>query len=124
MEIAVVAYGRALDMARSLEALTGVRTVFPSSLDAQLQSIRLLRNAYEHIEDRALGQVNGKPDAAAVSIFEWRPLFNDRKLTYAGQEVSLKELLTGTLKLRAFLVDAAADLTDGVAPGQPPPSGP
>ena len=122
VEVAVIAYGRAFDMARRLEDLTGVSAPFPSSLVAQEAAIHALRNAYEHIEDRALGQVRGKPDPAAVSIFDWKPLFERETVVYAGHEASLDDLLAGAVDLRRFLISAAIDLTEGVA--QPSAEGP
>jgi hypothetical protein len=50
-------------------ALLGSAPTVPTSISSSQESLTAIRNAYEHIEDRALGQVNKKPHPEALTIF-------------------------------------------------------
>lgn len=123
VEVAVIAFGRAFDMAARLETLTGIAASLPSDLPTYANVVNDLRNAYEHIEDRALGQVRGRPDPAAVTIFDWEPLLTRGVLAYGGKEVDLDDLVEAVGDLRSFLIDAASALTERVVRPDTSPSG-
>ncbi len=116
VEVTVVAFGRALDMSVQMKHLIGVASAPDPEMLSLNRRITPLRNAYEHIEDRALGRVNRKPDPEAVTVFDWTALFERQAMQYGGQEISLSELMTATDTLRAFVLQAAGDLSEGVEP--------
>ena len=60
-EILIVALGRVVDLVDGLGTRLQFPTEVPSAVVAHREAVRELRNACEHIEDRALGQVHGKP---------------------------------------------------------------
>lgn len=65
----MIALGRACDMivkAADLD-LVGCKAAVPSSISSRHDALRAIRNAYAHIEDRALGQVNRRPNPAALT---------------------------------------------------------
>lgn len=90
VETAVVALGRAADMAIRLRQLVGVATPVPGELTACAPKLTTIRNAYEHIEDRALGQVQRVHHPDALTIFDYRALVEQRVITYAQDRLDLE----------------------------------
>ena len=58
VESAVIALGRGCDMVTRAPELLGSAATVPTSISSSQKALTAIRNAYEHIEDRALGQVN------------------------------------------------------------------
>lgn len=90
----------------------------PPAVDAKKDAIRALRNAYEHIEDRALGQVNGKPDPQALTIFDYQPLLTEDTLVYGTHRLGVIDEIPSLLAdMRQFIKDVVraprAAATDG-----------
>lgn len=111
IEMAIVALNRALQMARLLKKHFKLSTAFPVSVSGKLDVIRNIRNAYEHIEDRALGLVNGKPHPDALSAFDLERLFLERTLTYGNNEIHIDNEATQLLiDTRDYLKMAASEL--------------
>jgi hypothetical protein len=108
VELAVVALGRAVDMASQATDLIHTAVPLPPSVTGKAKSVRMIRNAYEHIEDRALGQVNGKPHPKALTIFDHETLLVDDVIDYDGHRLSLVDDVPVLLaELRQFLKDVA-----------------
>jgi hypothetical protein len=53
----VIALGRGCDMVARAPELLGSAATVPTSISSSQEALTAIRNAYEHIEDRALGQV-------------------------------------------------------------------
>ncbi len=70
VETTVVALGRAIDMAKKAAASIGTTVELPQAITTMEDAVVAIRNAYEHIEDRALGTVHGKSDLVALTIFD------------------------------------------------------
>lgn len=70
---------------------------------------RSLRNACEHTEDRALGNVSGKPDPQALSVFDYEPLL--------AEDTSVKHRLGVTDELPGLLADMRQCIKDVVSGG-------
>lgn len=83
-ELLCVALGRAVDMLQRIPTQFSVNLQLPGTITGKALALREVRNAFEHIEDRALGNVRGKPDANALSIFDQRDLLTCGVLTYAS----------------------------------------
>ena len=120
IETAVVALSRAIDMAAKLGTLVPISTSLPASVATEAVLLTELRNAYEHIEDRAQGQVRSKPDPQALTIFDWSSLFQDGAITYAGYSLRLSDVPGLILDTRTFLKNAAAAAKEAVALGATP----
>jgi hypothetical protein len=99
-EILVVGLGRTVDMLDGLQQHFAITSPLPGSIDSRKAGVRQIRNAFEHIEDRALGQVNGRPHQDALTIFQQRDFVAQGKLTYASHSLDLKT------ELPQMLVDA------------------
>jgi hypothetical protein len=113
-EVLVVALGRTLDMVSSVPTRFGISVAPPSFLMTRVVKITKLRNAFEHIEDRALGQVRGKPHAEALTIFD-QAAFLEGKLSYAGEDLELREEgLRLAVEMRHFLYAVAASIAGEV----------
>lgn len=115
VESAVVALSRAVDMSKNLVSLVPISVSMPESVVDKLKTLTELRNAYEHIEDRAQGQVWGKPDPQALTIFDWSSLFESGTITYGGYSLVLDEVKDLILETRAFLISAASEAKEVIA---------
>lgn len=90
-EILVVTLGRTIELVEGLGTHLGVPFAFPQEIEDRRTTVRELRNACEHIEDRALGQVRGRPHPDALSIFAQDALLQEGVLTYGQHSLSLRE---------------------------------
>ena len=95
-----------------MSKLLGVTTPVPESILSKEKILRDIRNAYEHIEDRALGQVNNTPDIRALTIFDWSTLLDEQAITYAEHRLELRDVPGLLLDTRGFLKQAASEATD------------
>jgi hypothetical protein len=114
VEMLVVALGRVTDMVCSARSAIGSTVPVPRSVNAKKHAIRALRNACEHIEDRALGHVNGKPDPQALTIFDYEPLLAEDTMVYG------KHRLGVTDEIPALLADMRQFIKDVGGRGGPP----
>jgi hypothetical protein len=99
----------------------------PAFVDAKKDAARVLRNAYEHIEDRALGQVNKKPHPQALAIFDYEPLLKEGLLVYGEHRLGVPDDVPRLLaEMRRFirevaqLAGIAADQTPGASQNRCP----
>ena len=114
-ETMCVALGRAIEMLRSVPSHLAVALTLPESVSAVLPALREIRNAFEHIEDRALGNVHGKPHADALSIFDQRDLISRGVLRYGPHSLDLHaEVLPMLVEARRLVLNAAIE-TAGAA---------
>ena len=106
VEMLAVALGRVTDMICTAGTAIGCPVPVPPAVDAKKNAIRALRNAYEHIEDRALGQVNGKPDPQALTIFDYEPLLTEDTLVYGTHRLGVTDEIPSLLAdMRQFIKD-------------------
>jgi hypothetical protein len=88
--------------------LIGATTPVPPTIVAKRVDLGAIRNAYEHIEDRALGQVHQKPHPDALTIFEYDALLKEGHLTYTGHTLDVEEDFPKLIaEAREFLKDVA-----------------
>jgi hypothetical protein len=114
VEMLVVALGRVIDMVCSAGTAIGCAVPVPASVDAKKDAVRALRNAYEHIEDRALGQVNGKPDPQALTIFDYEPLLKEDVLAYGRHRLGVTDEIPGLFAdMRQFIKDVVSGARTG-----------
>jgi hypothetical protein len=109
-EILVVALGRTADLAERLRSTFNVNTIPPDRLNSNIGPIGDLRNAFEHIEDRAMGQVRGKPHPDAYSVFDQREFVANGVLSYGIHRISLRNDIAPLLiDIRKYLLDVAIE---------------
>lgn len=110
VETTVIALGRAIDMAQKAATSLGVPGELPEAITSSAGSVLAIRNAYEHIEDRALGTVHGKPDPVALTIFDHGTLLREDTIVYGHHRLHLHEDLPKLLaETRQYLKDTARD---------------
>lgn len=133
VELAMVAMHRAVDMSYRAGNKLNVNTTWPAKVEGKRKAIAELRNAYEHIDDRALGMIgpgkkaNDKKQAhtlfgnvyGAGGIGE--SLIKDRKLTYRQWSLGIDNEATDLFKLvREYLRDAGVEVIDRHSRSQQP----
>lgn len=112
LEMAIVARNRALQMTWQIHERYNLTINFPNSVKKKLPTLREIRNAYEHIEDRTLGLVWGKPLLDALSIFNYERLFKEGIATYGNYELDIyKEAINLLIDTRQYLKEATSELT-------------
>ena len=84
-EVTVISLSRAVGMLYRLDEEFHLGLQIPERIHALRKPLRRMRNALEHIDDRAMGEAKDGTVESAMSIFI-QPLFVDRgALTYAGE---------------------------------------
>lgn len=120
IEVGVVALGRVVDMATEVGRLTPAAVSSPSSLEAVRPHLVEIRNAYEHIDDRARGQVRERPHPDALSIFDWTALFEEGVIRYGFHELSLDQCFELLSEARVFLKQVASEGKQAIPTGDRP----
>jgi hypothetical protein len=116
VEIAIVAMNRALQMALQIHEHYSVNVHFPDSVRDKLRALKEMRNAYEHIEDRALGFVRGQPHIDALSIFNYERLFEEGIATYGNYELDIYNETTQLLiETRQYLKETTSELASNLS---------
>lgn len=114
-ELMCVALGRTIDMLQSIPTKFGMPPPLPDIAPSVVLALREIRNAFEHIEDRALGKVRGKLHPDALSIFEQRDFIANGVLRYASHSLDLQmDVLPLLMNARRGILDAAV-AASGVA---------
>jgi hypothetical protein len=114
-ELMCVALGRAIDMLQSVPSQFSVPLALPSAVSSVSPALREIRNAFEHIEDRALGNVRGRPHADALSIFDQRDFISRGVLRYASHSLDMRaDILPMLIDARRAVLEAAV-MTAGAA---------
>ena len=86
-EVTVISLSRAVAMLYHLEEKFSLGLQIPQEIESFKDTLRQMRNALEHIDDRAMGEAKDGTVDSAMSIF-LQPLFVDNGvLTYAGKDV-------------------------------------
>jgi hypothetical protein len=96
-------------MLQKIPAQFSINLPMPATITGKALALRDIRDAFEHIEERALGNVWGKPDADALSIFNQTDLLTRSVITYASHSLDLRsEVLPMLLDARRVAFDTAA----------------
>jgi hypothetical protein len=109
-ELAVVSLSRAMDICMKAGTAIGATATVPPGLTSLCDAVREIRNAYEHIEDRALGNVFGSPHPDALTIFDHVRVVSDGVIAYGPYQLDLAtdvpRIITAA---REFLKDVAGN---------------
>ena len=90
-EVTLISLSRQMEMIYRLEQEFNLGLQFPENFDSNKLAWRRMRNALEHIDDRAMGQAKDGTADSAMSIF-FQPYFVDQGvLTYADHALSFAE---------------------------------
>lgn len=109
-ETLIVALGRVIDIVMRTAADIGTTVEVPAALAGRAAAVRALRNAVEHIEDRALGRVNRAPDPVALTLFDQSRLMTEGIIVYGTHELDLTRDVPDLISAsRKFLLDVAGE---------------
>ena len=90
-EVTVISLSRGVQMLYRFEETFDLGLQIPEEIDTLGATLRRMRNALEHIDERAMGEAKDGTADNAMSIF-FQPHFVDQGvLTYAGDAVSFTE---------------------------------
>jgi len=110
-EILAVALGRSIDLLDGLPRHFSITLSLPPVIEAKKRAIREIRNAFEHIEDRALGQVHRKPHPDALTVFDQREFITQGVLRYGTHALDMRTELPQILLLaRTFIYNVAVSV--------------
>lgn len=96
VELAIIALCRVVDMVGRAERV-GASVPIPAVVVRLSPDLKAIRDAFEHIDERATGKVRGEPHPQATSAFDQTRLLTQQVITYADLEVhagDVGELLT------------------------------
>ena len=105
-----LALSRAIRMIRNAADKFNVTTPAHPDLLSLEEPATAIRDAFEHIDERALGIARRETSTDALSIFRQGDLVSGRVLRYAGHSLSLpSDVLPNLVKARQFLHDAISE---------------
>ena len=105
-----IALNRGFTMIRNSPAQFSVVTSVPQEVDTLYEDVRAVRNAFEHIAERAMGRAREEGQADALSIFNQADLVSSGVLRYAGHSINLRaEVIPALLAARRFVYDVIAE---------------
>ena len=85
-----------------------LRLRLPTSIKNKTPALTKIRDAFEHIDERAGGKVKGKPHADALSIFDQKDFVSKGVLKYASHTLDLgSEVLPMLVDARRAIFEAA-----------------
>jgi hypothetical protein len=118
IEAAVIALARAINMITAAPKHLQTARDLPESLLQARRTVTEIRNAYEHIDDRAFGRIKNEVHADALTIFDNEELFRNNRITYGHHSLDLENEGDLLMSARDYLKRVTADLT--VSPNNPP----
>jgi hypothetical protein len=110
-EILCVTLSRAVNMLQQIPTQFSVNLQLPLTITGKALALREIRDAFEHIEERALGNVRRKLDSDALSIFDQTDLLTRGVLTYASHNIALRsEVLPMLVDARRAVFETAVQV--------------
>ena len=107
-EVALVALGRCYRMVTTLVDRYCPELQVPDSVKNTQEAVLEMRNAFEHIDERAEGKVGGgKSDADALTIFNQPDLVGASILRYKGHSLNFEsDVIAALVDSRELIMDA------------------
>ena len=115
-ELMCVALNRATRMIKAIPSKFSVSIVVPNTVDAIYPALKEIRDALEHIEERAFEIVNVRGDhhADALTIFDHDDFFSSGVIRYANHSLDMRTDVVPTLiSSRQFIFDVAVEKSGG-----------
>lgn len=108
VEMAIVALGRVADMALKARDSIDCRIQVPEIIITSSIALMAIRDSFEHIEDRAIGQVRNKANLEALTIFDHAQILANDRIVYGDFELDLKVQVPNILvEAREFFKSSA-----------------
>ena len=103
-----VALSRAVRMVAQARQAISTPAAVPSQVDAIEEAVLAIRNAFEHIDERAVGRARNENSVDAMSVFDQSDFFASGVLRYAGHSLDIRaEIIPALISGRRFIVEAA-----------------
>ena len=103
-----VALSRALRMIARASQMISTPTTVPPEVDAIEDTVLAVRNAFEHIDERAVGKARNENSIDAMSVFDQSDFFVSGVLRYAGHSLDIRtEVMPALIAGRRFIIEAA-----------------
>ena len=116
-ELMCVALNRAIRMIKAIPPEFSVSVALPNTVDAIFPALKEIRDALEHIEERALEIVNARGDhhPDALTIFDQNDFFASGVLRYADQSLDVRaEVIPALIASRKFIFEVAVEKAGAV----------
>ena len=108
-ELMCIAFGRAIRIIREAKTKVSVKIPVPEAVDAVESRVLKFRDAFEHIDERAMGKAHHENPADAMTVFDQADFFESGVLHYAGHSLDIAgEVAPAMVAARKFIVDAVA----------------
>ena len=104
-----IALSRAIKMLGQAKERISARIAVPEAVETVESRVLSIRNAFEHIDERAEGRAHREGPADAMSVFRQSDFFTSGVLRYAGHSLDIAdEAVPAMVAGRKFIVDAVA----------------
>ncbi|MCY4376227.1 MAG: hypothetical protein OXC31_20935 [Spirochaetaceae bacterium] len=104
-----IALSRAIRMIRQAEAKVSVKVPVPTAVSEIEDGVKSIRDAFEHIDERAEGKARHQGPSDAMSVFDQSDFFSSGILRYDRQSLDISgEAVPAMVAGRQFIVEAAA----------------
>ena len=109
-ELMCIALNRADMMIKDIVAMWPVATTLPDEVDTILPALSAIRNAFEHIDERAMGRARHEHETDAVSIFNQIEFVTSGILRYANYSPDLRsQVIPALIASRTFIFGVATE---------------
>ena len=111
-ELMCVALNRATRMIKAISSEFSVSVIVPNTVNAIYAPLKAIRDALEHIEERALEIVNasGGHHADALTIFDQSDFFSSGVLRYANHSLDVRaDVVPALISSRQFIFNVAVE---------------
>ena len=105
-----VALSRAIRMIARARATISAPAAIPEEVSAIEHAVLAIRDAFEHIDERAVGKARREDPSDAMSVFDQSDFFTSGVLRYAGHSLDIREeAIPALIAGRKFIVEAATE---------------
>ncbi|MDE0102679.1 MAG: hypothetical protein OXN89_09880 [Bryobacterales bacterium] len=105
-----VALSRAIRMIRRARGTISATATVPREVTTIEDAVLAIRDAFEHIDERAVGKARREDPIDAMSIFDQSDFFDAGVLRYAGHALDIsQEVMPALIAGRRFIVEAAME---------------
>ena len=110
IELMCIALNRVGRMIRDIPARFLVSATIPNEVGSILPALTAIRNAFEHIDERAMGNARREEQTDALSIFDQTDFVTSGVLSYANYSLDLRlQVIPALVAGRKFIFDVAIE---------------
>ena len=103
-----IALSRAIRMIDQSQDTISAPATVPQEISAIKNAVLAIRNAFEHIDERAIGRARRENSIDAMSVFDQSDFFTTGVLRYAGYSLNIRgEVIPALIAGRQFIIEAA-----------------